>query len=233
MVRLGFGQRTAVLVAAALAVAAATPTRAAVISSTPTLPLLGVPYVTASGGGCFPTGICVSGGRFTFTLPSSPTFDATGQDIKSDALFSATLTNLSHVSIGTIQLSGTAEQEVLGRTSATELGSWTTDVISLSLSGPVLGHTLTVTLDTTPGHESTGETSIEQIGNHQFKIDSFFDVFVELSFDTLPPLQTMQGPVHAEAVPEPSSIAAIAMALIVMPALYRRRGATCPKIRII
>jgi hypothetical protein len=236
MVRLDSGRCAAVLVAGALAVAAATPAGASVITSTPTLPLLGVPYTTSPGANCFPlAGVCFSDATFTLTTPVSSSFNAAGQDITSGALYSATLTDLSDNPLGTLELTGTAEQEVLGRTSSTELGSWTTDLVSLSLSGPLLGHTLTLSLDTTPGHESTGETSIEQIDRNRFRIDSFFDVFVDLTLDTLPPLHTTRGPIHATAgtIPEPPSIAAIAAALALMPGLYRRRGAVFPKTRIV
>lgn len=234
MIRLGSYGCAAIIVAGAVAVAAATPARASVISSTPTLPLLGVPYVTAASASCFPlAGVCVTGGVITFTSLVSSMFNAAGQDITTEAVNSVTLTNLSHVPIGTIDLSGTVEQEVLGRTSPTELGSWTTDLISLSLSGTVLGHTLTIGLD--PAHESTGETSIVPFGNNgHFEISSFFDVFVELTLDSVPPLHTTREvtATAVQSVPEPSSIAAIAAALAMMPVLYRRRSARFPKIRI-
>jgi len=184
MVRLNSGRSAAILVAGALAVAAAMPARASVISSTQTLPLLDVPYVASGGDGCFPlAGFCITDVTFMLTSPASSTFNAAGQDIISAALYSATLTDLSHNPIEPIQLTGTVEQEVLGRTFSDQLGSWKTELISLSLSGFVHGNTLMVALDTTPGNDSTGETSIEPLGNNgngKFKIDSFFDVFVEL-----------------------------------------------------
>jgi hypothetical protein len=241
MAWLGFYRRAAVaavLAAGAVAFAAATPARASAISDSPTLPLLGVPYVTANSDACFlaPVNVCVTGGAITLTAPVSSVFDATGQDITTGAVFSATLTTLSHVPILPILLSGTVEQEVVGRTFSTEIGSWTTNLISLSLSGPVLGHTLTVGLD--PAHDSTGVTSITPIasnGLNLFRIDSFFDVFIELSLDTVPPLSTTRE-ITAEAVqavPEPSSLAAIAIALPMMLVIWRRRGTAVPMTRVI
>ena len=155
--------------------------------------------------------------------------NAAGQDIISGAIYSGTLTDLAHVPIMPVQLSGTVEQEVLGRTFPTQLGSWTVDLVSLSLSGLVLGHMLTLTLDPAHEDESTGTTSITPIGPSGiggFRIDSFFDVFVELSLDTPIPLTTTRE-ITAEAVqavPEPSSIAAIAIALSMTGILYRRRA---------
>ncbi|HEX2151925.1 MAG TPA: hypothetical protein VHG31_08010, partial [Stellaceae bacterium] len=66
-----------------------------------------------------------------------------------------------------------------------------------------------------------------------FRIDSFFDVFVELSLGTSIPLTTKRE-ITAEAVqavPEASSLAAIAMALPMMLAIYRRRGVASPATR--
>lgn len=237
MMRLGWPRGAATvsaLVTSAMMLAAAMPGRASVISDTPTLPLLNVPYVTAAGGDCFPTaGICVSGGTFVLLLPASSTFDAVGQHITSAARYSATLTTLTDVQIGLVELFGTVEQEVVGRTFATETGSWTTNLVSLSLSGPLLGNTLTLTLD--PDHESTGITSITPAANDiDYMIDSFFDIFVELSLDGPVPLTTTRGPIRAEAVqavPEPASITAISIGLAMMLAAYRRRSAAFSAIR--
>jgi hypothetical protein len=235
MVKLGFLRRTAVaaiVAAGALAFAVVQPTQADVISNTATLPLLNVPYVTSSAS-CFPAvGVCVSDGTSILTPPSSSVFDATGQHITTGVTVSATLTDLLSVPIAPIELTGTAEQLVIGRTSPTETGSWNTELVSLSLSGSVLGFPVTVGLD--PANPSVGETSITPIGPNQFRINSFFDVFVEITVDGTTPLTTTLGPIHAEAVqavPEPSSIAAIAIALPIMLALYRRRGSAFPATR--
>ena len=190
---------------------------AAVISLTPTLPVLGAPYASPIGAGCFPVaGVCVSLGTLTPVSLVSSTFDADGQNIVATVSYSGMLTTLGSTPLGPISLTGTMEQEVLGRTFATELGTWETELVALSLSGPVLGRTLTLMLDaSTP---STGETSIEPVdaGDVQvFRIDSFFDVFVELSLDTVPPLSTTRGPIRASlvAIPEPGSAALIGLGL--------------------
>jgi len=101
--------------------------------------------------------------------------------------------------------------------------------VSLSLSGSILGNTLTLNLDPAHEDESIGTTSIAPIGpsgTGGFRIDSFFDVFVELSLDGPIPLATTREiTVEAvQAVPEPSSMAAIAIALSMMAVIYRRRA---------
>lgn len=218
--------RRAPIVLCALAgimTSAATPAPASVISLEPTLPLLGASYVSASGGSCFPlAGVCVTGGTFTPVSLVSSTFDASGQSIVTDVVFTGLLTTLTNAPLGSLSLSGSMEQEILGRTFATELGSWATELVALSLNGPVLGNTLSLTLDDSTA--STGTTSIEPAGgNNQgaFRISSFFDVFVELSLDSTPPLVTTRA-VRVSLVPEPASLALLGIGLAAL-ALGRRR----------
>jgi len=97
----------------------------------------------------------------------------------------------------------------------------------MSLTGPVLGHTLTLALgSTTP---STGMASIEAIPEDLFRIDSFFDIFVQLSLDSVPPLNATRGPIHAElvpaGVPEPSVVTLLAAALLGLVGVQWRRRA--------
>lgn len=196
---------TALLLASIFSAAAMTgPVEAAIISDSPSLPLLGVPYISPTGAGCFTlAGVCVTPGTFVLTSTVSSTFTAAGQDIVADASYDGTLTTLGGTLIGPFSLTGTVEELVLGRTSDTELGSWTTDLVTLSLSGPVLGHTLVATQDS--ANPSTGVTSIQAIavGNQQrFRIDSFFDVFIDVSLEGTG-LSASVGPITVEAVPEP------------------------------
>jgi hypothetical protein len=108
------------------------------------------------------------------------------------------------------------EQEVLGRTFPSETGTWSTELFGLTLTGPVLGHTLTLGLD--PSITSTGGASIDLLAGDEplYRIDSFFDVFVELTLDSTPPLHTLRGPVHVAmaTVPEPASLALLGISLV-------------------
>lgn len=200
--------------------------RAAIISASPTLPPLDVPFV-GGGVGCFPAaGVCVQPGFLTFDSVVSTMFDATGQDIVANASYHGTLTTLSNTPIGPITLSGTVEELVLGRMSSTQTGTWSTKLLEMSLTGPVLGDTLTLVLGSTP---STGVTSIEPIADDLFRIASFFDIFVQLSLDRDPPLTAMRGPIRAElapaGVPEASVVALLAAALLGLVGTRGRRRA--------
>jgi hypothetical protein len=193
------------LAAAGLAAAAmvAGSAEATVYSSSPTLPLIGVPFISAEGAGCFGVAaICVTPGAITQTNLLSATFTTAGQDILTDAVYSAMVTGAINQ---TVTLTGTVEEVVLGRTFSTEIGSFDTEITALTLTGAVGGNTLTLTLDTSnPAHVSTGETTLAADGS-VFKIDSFFDVFVELSLDSVVPLHASVGPIRLAAVPEPST----------------------------
>ena len=200
---------------------------AAVISGTPTLPLLGVPHSSTTGVGCFPTaGFCITAGSLTFTALSSNHFNMPGEDLTMQATYTGTLTDGSNHILGPLLLTGSVEEEVLGRTFSTETGSWNTKLLSLALSGQLQGHTLTLGLGAS---DSTGTDSIDPIGDGLFQIDSFFDVFIDLTLDSLPPLHATRGPVLLTLPPTPVPAPAgltlwTAPMLFLSWAHWRRRG---------
>ena len=200
---------------------------AAVISGTPTLPLLGVPYSSATGVGCFPTaGFCIEAGSLTFTALSSKSFNTSGEDLTMQASYTGTLTDTSDHILGPVLLTGSVEEQVLGRTFSTETGSWNTKLLSLALSGPLQGHTLSLGLGAS---DSTGTDSIDPIGGGLYQIDSFFDVFVDLTLDTNTPLHATRGPVlltlQPTPVPAPAGLTLLAAPVLFLSlAHWRRRG---------
>jgi hypothetical protein len=217
------------LFAAVLAawLAAGTAAQAAVITSSPTLPPLGVGFTLGSGGSCFPAvNVCAVPGVLTFTSIASSGFNSGGQDIVANATLTAQITMPAQPPIP-VTLTGTLEEEVLGRMPTDVTGNWPTQLLSVDLSGPVLGHTLSLGLDSS--HTSTGGASVDALPSQEdlFRVDSFFDVFVELSFDLnpppSPPLTTTRGPIHIALIPEPDGLALLAVPLLWL-AVRRRYG---------
>lgn len=209
--------------AAAAAIGLAAPVQASVVSATPTLPVIGMTYASSVGSDCFPTaGVCIVPQTITLTSLLSTSFESSGQRILTAVSYSGLLTTLTNNPLGTLSLTGTLEQMVLRRSSSTELGDWNTELLALNLSGLVGGNPLDVILDT--AHPSTGKTSIASIGTRDepaYLIDSFFDVFVDVTLQTTTPLHTTRGPVRVTAVPEPGSLALATGALVAVA--WRRR----------
>ena len=116
-------QACSAIAAAGLAAAGALTgsAEASIISNSPSLPLLGVPYIATTGVGCFDAAmVCVAPGQFTLASTVSSVFvPAEGmlpavQDIVADATFDATLTTLGGTLIGPISLTGTVDKSVEG-----------------------------------------------------------------------------------------------------------------------
>jgi hypothetical protein len=212
--------------------------QASVIQPTASLPLIGVPYVSpGAGAGCFTVATaCVNPGPFIQTSLVSDNFSGGSQEIIANVTYDATLTPPRESNIiGSVVLTGTVEEIVLGRSSNGETGTFTVDITALTLSGPLSlpgsslnGRTLMVTLDTSnPSDTSSGTTTITPDGS-EFKINSFFDVFADITLDLPPPLispSTSVGPILTIAVPEPSTwaMALLGFASLAFAAFRRPR----------
>ena len=222
---------------AGVALAGALPgsAQASVIQPTASLPLIGVPYVSpGAGAGCFTVATaCVNPGPFIQTSVVSDMFSGGNQEIIANVTYDATLTPVGGTTIiGSVALTRTVDETVLGRTSNGETGSFTVDVTGLTLSGPLSlpseplldGRTLMVSLDTSnPLDTSSGTTTITPDGG-MFRINSFFDVFTDITLD-FPPTNpsTSVGPILLIAVPEPSTWAMMLIGFAGLAfAAYRR-----------
>ena len=80
----------------------------------------------------------------------------------------------------TVVLTGPVTTLVRGKGGATT-GSWDTEILSMSLSGDVGG--VSIEIRESPSLPSPGQTTVVDLGGGQYQIDSFFDVYTELSID--------------------------------------------------
>ena len=97
-------------------------------------------------------------------------------------------------------------------------GTFQTEMLAMSLSGN------NVMMRESPTVPSLGITSINPSGGGLYHIDSFFDVFTELSLDggqTWMPSAT--GPSHIYLTPEPTSAALVATGVVGFAGFARRR----------
>jgi len=74
-----------------------------------------------------------------------------------------------------------------------------------------------------PTLPSLGRTTITDQGGGLYRIDSFFDVFTELSLDGGQTWMPSSGSTLVELVPEPSSLFLIALGGFALPFLRPRR----------
>jgi hypothetical protein len=102
-------------------------------------------------------------------------------------------------------------------------GTFNTEMLALNLSGvSPLGPFM---IRESPTRASLGQTSITDIGGGLYQIDSFFDVFTELSIDggaTWMPSTTGSGHL-ALPVPEPAGVTLLVVGLASMMRSHRRR----------
>jgi hypothetical protein len=85
--------------------------------------------------------------------------------------------------IGTFMMFGSLSITYVGRSSPNALGTFTSLLTSFDFMGTFNSHTLQTRLNLTQGGNSGITTIVTVPGTGSFLVDSFFDVFAELSLD--------------------------------------------------
>ena len=119
-----------------------------------------------------------------------------------------------------VVLTGPVKTVVRGKGGATT-GSWQTEILSMDLSGNVGG--VDIDIRESPGRRSPGETRIDDIGGGEFQVDSFFDVFTELSVDGGPFWPQTNEAERMNLVPEPAELLLLLTGLPLLHWMSRRR----------
>lgn len=104
--------------------------------------------------------------------------------------------------LGLVQLTGPVEVMTTDRLLSTA-GRFDAEIISASFTGNVGG--MSITLREDPQRQSSGQTDITDLGGGLYHIDSFFDVFTELSIDGGAWI-TSNSSVRMTLVPEPATL---------------------------
>ena len=93
------------------------------------------------------------------------------------------------------------------------VGSWDTEMVALSLIGDVGG--ISIEIRESPSLPSPGHHSAIDLGNGQFQVDSFFDVFTEISIDG-GAFTLANDALHVEITPEPTMIGLLGIGSLIL-----------------
>ena len=192
-----------------------------IIQSTPSMPPDGGGYSAPMICVQLGPGVCVVNPALYGFNGTTRSTDTSGESIDSNILFSADVYTDNNGQPGTflglLHLAGPIGIFYAGRTSDSELGTFTASLTELDLTGTFNGHSIEVMLNTPT---SSGPTTITQVVSG-FRVSSFFDVFAEISIDHG---AFVAGPERTFTLtPEPGTVSLMALGLAGVTAGELRR----------
>jgi hypothetical protein len=191
------------------------PSWAGVDAPSADLPPEGV-YIAPSGLMVYNSIEIILEGPYLYPDTSDVIRDADGDDELEtfDAMFTAMEIDQE---LGPLSLTGPVQVRTTDRGLSTA-GLFDTEIVSMSLSGNVPMGTIMIRQD--PQRASYGSTDITDIGGGLYHIDSFFDVFTELSVDGGSNWIDSGNSTHMFLTPEPATLTLFGLGAL---ALLRKR----------
>lgn len=97
---------------------------------------------------------------------------------------------------------------------------FSTQIFGLDLTGPSIPG---ISIRSSPSPASLGQLTVTEVGSGLYRIDSFFDVFIDLSDDSGNTWAPSSAPVPVSGIPEPQSYAMLLAGLGLVGFMARRR----------
>ncbi|HVP55655.1 MAG TPA: PEP-CTERM sorting domain-containing protein [Candidatus Eisenbacteria bacterium] len=205
------------------------PARASIIQPTPSLPPTAGGYTTGTVCVSLGPGVCVVGASLYGFTGTISTFDSSGQSVDSSITFTADVytdnNGMPGTLIGPVTLGGPIGILYAGRMTDMDLGTFSSSLTELDLTGMFNGHSIEIMLN--PNMTSSGPTTVMTLDiaapDGEFQVSSFFDVFTELSLDHGQFVPGPQRTFTLMPIPEPGSISLLALGVAGVAGELRRR----------